>query len=126
MYTPLALHIHDNVLLERSLVRHAHLRRKSLVRSPSAAGARRGLLEHLINLLQAKALGLGNKEVRVDQAASAQRTPEEKHLGTEVAITGILTDQVGRDDGDELEASAHICTWRNGINIQYSRASWTR
>jgi len=78
------------------------------VRSPSGAGARRRLLKHLVNLLQAETLGLGNKEVRVDQAASAQRTPEEKHLGTEVGITGILTDQVRRDDGDELEGSARI------------------
>lgn len=81
VYTPLALYIHDNVLLEGSLIRHAHLRRKSLVRSPSGAGAWCRLLEHLVNLLQAETFGLGDKEVRVKQAASAERSPEEEDLG---------------------------------------------
>jgi len=49
-------------------------------------------------LFESKTLGLGNKEVGIDEAAEAKSTPEEEDAGTKVGLTG--TDQVGSDDRD--------------------------
>ncbi|KAI2255605.1 hypothetical protein LOZ10_005651, partial [Ophidiomyces ophidiicola] len=67
---------------------------------PLGRGARRGLLEHLVDLLQGETLGLRHQEVGVEEAEHAERAPEEEHLGAEIGLVGIH--EVGSDDGDDL------------------------
>ena len=58
-----------------------------------------GLLEHAVDLLEGKALGLWHEEVRVDECAGAETTPEEEDGRAEVGL--VRTDKVGSDDGDD-------------------------
>ncbi len=66
---------------------------------PLAAVARGRLLEHAIDLLETETLGLGDQEVRVDEAGGAQAAPEEEDLGAQVAVLGA--NHVGGDDADD-------------------------
>ena len=83
------------------LVDETHLVGEGRVGLPSSGGARSSLLHHLVDLLQGQALGLGDKEVGVDESASAERAPDEEHLGTEVALVSV--NHVRGDDGNDLE-----------------------
>lgn len=67
---------------------------------PFRGCARRGLLHHLVDLLEGEALGFGDEEVGVDEGAGAERSPDEEDLCAQVAA--ILVDHVGSDDGDDL------------------------
>jgi hypothetical protein len=58
----------------------------SRMRNPLGRVARRRLLKHKIDLLQAQTLGLGDKEVGEEYAGGAGRSPDEEHLGLQVAI----------------------------------------
>lgn len=69
------------------------------MRDPLGRGAGRRLLEHAVDLLEGQALGLGDEEIRVDEAGGAERAPDVEDLGAEVAL--VLVDHVRRDDGDD-------------------------
>jgi len=66
---------------------------------PFAGVAWRYLLEHSVDLLERKALGLGHQEVGEENADDAEGAPHEEDLGRQVGILGV--DQVRGDDGDD-------------------------
>jgi hypothetical protein len=66
---------------------------------PLGRSTRRSLSHHLVDLLKRQTLGLGNKEVGVDESNRAQSTPDEEDGGAEVTL--ILTDHVRGDDSDD-------------------------
>jgi hypothetical protein len=66
---------------------------------PLGRCTRRSLSHHLVDLLERQTLGLGNKEVGVDESSRAQSTPDEENGGAEVAL--INTDHVRGDDSDD-------------------------
>lgn len=70
------------------------------MRDPSGRGARVGLLQHAIDLLEGETLGFGHEEVGVDEADGAEGAPDEEDFGAEVAL--VLADHVRGDDGDDL------------------------
>lgn len=82
-----------------ALLAKTHLTSEGRVRNPLGGSAGSSLLHHLVNLLQSKALGLGNEEVGVDKGTSAKGAPEEEDLGAEVAL--IRVDHVWGDNGDD-------------------------
>lgn len=96
----LLLHRHLHLLDPVPLLRHTHLMRKCRVWHPLGRRAWRGLLKHAVDLLQRQAFGLGHEDVRVDEAAHAERAPEEEDAGAKVCFVGA--DEVGGDDGDDL------------------------
>lgn len=61
------------------------------------AGCR--LIKHLVNLLESKTLGFGDEEVGVDEGTCAKTSPNEEHLGLEVAL--VLSDHVRGNNGDD-------------------------
>lgn len=67
-------------------------------RLPGSGLSGAGLLQHLIDLLKGKTLGLGNKEVGIDKATSAEGSPQEEDAGAEVGF--VDTDQIRGDDGN--------------------------
>lgn len=69
------------------------------MRGPPGGLAGSGLLEHTVDLLESEALGLGYEEVRVDERASAETTPDEEDGRPEVAL--VWADHVRGDDGDD-------------------------
>lgn len=71
------------------------------MRDPSGRGARVGLLQHAVDLLEGETLGFGHEEVGVDEADGAEAAPDEEDLGAEVAL--VLADHVRGDDGDDLQ-----------------------
>lgn len=56
-------------------------------------------MKHLIDLLEGEALGLGHEQVSVNEAAGAERAPDVKDFGAEVALVGV--GHIGGDDGDD-------------------------
>jgi hypothetical protein len=84
-----------------ALLAKVHLARKRAVGLPLARSAGSRLLEHLVNLLESKTLGLGNEEVGEEEGNAAETSPHEEHVGAELG--GILTlgDEVGGDDTDD-------------------------
>jgi len=88
-------------LSDLTVLGHAHLVGEGSSGSPASRVTWGNLLKHLVNLLKRQTLGLRHKEVSVDASAGAQSTPDEEHLGTEVALTLGLADHVGSDGGDD-------------------------
>ena len=82
------------------LLSEAHVSGVGAVWHPLGRFTWSSLLEHAVNLLKGQSLGLGDEEVRVEEAAGAEGAPEKENLGSEVAL--ILTNQVGGDDCDDL------------------------
>jgi hypothetical protein len=80
-----------------------HLRREGRVWHPLVGGTWGSLLQHLVNLLQGQALGLGDEEVGEGEGDAAKGTPHEEDLSTEVGLSLLGSDQVGGDDTDDLE-----------------------
>jgi hypothetical protein len=78
---------------------HTHFVGESGSRFPAGRIARGNLLEHLVNLFQRKTLGFGHEEVGIDGRECAQRTPDEKDLGSKVAL--VLADHVRGDGSDD-------------------------
>jgi len=71
------------------------------VRNPLGGCAWGGLFQHAVDLLEGETLGLGDEDVRVDDAAEAEAVPEPEDLGTEVGISVGSADEVGSDNGDD-------------------------
>ena len=72
-------------------------------RFPSSRSPGGGLLEHSVDLLKRKSLGLGDEEEGVDEGASAETSPDEEDVGAEVALALTGADHVRGDDGNDLE-----------------------
>ena len=72
------------------------------MRHPLGRCTRRSLLQHAINLLEGKTLGLGDEEVGEGEGNEAQRTPHEVDLGAEIRVAFGGTDEVWGDDTDDL------------------------
>ncbi|KFZ08750.1 hypothetical protein V501_05831 [Pseudogymnoascus sp. VKM F-4519 (FW-2642)] len=85
-----------------SLLCEVHLGGEGGVGHPFVGGARGGLLEHLVDLLEGEALGLGDEEVGEGEGDAAEGAPHEEHLGAEVGLSRLLADEVGGDDCDDL------------------------
>lgn len=83
-----------------SLVCKTHISGEGGVRHPFAGVSWGGLLEHAVDLLERKTLGLGDEEVGVHEADGAEGAPDEEDLGAEVAFG--CADHVGGDDCDDL------------------------
>lgn len=73
--------------------------RESLVRLPLGRGSGSSLLHHLINLFERKSLGLGNKEITVDERSRAKTAPNEENGRFEVST--VLSDHVGSNDSND-------------------------
>lgn len=80
-------------------VTSAHGLGKGGVRPPLGGSSGGGLLHHLVDLLKRQTLGLGNKEVSVDQGTGAETSPDEEDGGLEVAT--VLADHVGGDNSND-------------------------
>lgn len=78
-----------------------HFRREGGVRPPLGRSPGRGLLQHLVDLLERQALGLGNEEVAVDQGRQAQSAPNEEDARLHVGVTLFGTDHIRGDDSDD-------------------------
>lgn len=72
---------------------------KGLGGDPASRGARSRLGHHLVDLLERETLGLGHEEVRVDEGAGAETTPDEEDGRLHVALVG--TSHVRGDDGND-------------------------
>ena len=88
-----------NVLHSR-LLSHAHLFGIGARGHPLGRLARGRLLEHAVDLLESKTLGLRDEEVGVDEADGAETTPKVEDLGAEVGP--VLVDQVRGDESTRL------------------------
>jgi hypothetical protein len=66
---------------------------------PLGGGTRSSLSHHLVDLLERQTLGLGNKEVGVDESSCAQSTPDEEDGRAKVTL--VSADHVGGDDSDD-------------------------
>lgn len=78
---------------------HAHLLGEGDMRLPACRCTRSRLGEHLVDLLEGQSLGLWDKEVRVDECACAQATPDPEDVRAEIAL--IRGGHVWGDDGDD-------------------------
>ena len=85
-------------VLDIGLLGHTHLVGKGGVRYPAGGLARCGLLEHAVDLLEGKALRLGDEEVGVHEAAGAQTTPDIENLSAKITL--IFVDHIRSYDGD--------------------------
>ena len=85
------------------LLGESHVGREGGMGLPLGGGPGRGLLHHLVDLLEGEPLGLRDEEVGVDEGAGAEGTPDEEHLGLEVAL--VLVNHVRSDDSDDLSQS---------------------
>lgn len=86
---------------------------------PLVGGAGGGLLEHLVDLLEGEALGLGDEEVGEGEGGAAEGAPHEEDLGAEVGLSLLGTDEVWGDDTDDLERLLVIC-----FVFLFSRIMW--
>jgi hypothetical protein len=118
--TPLNV-LHD-FGIESSLLCQTHLRSIRSMRLPLGRVDRGSLFHHAVNLLQRQTLGLVDKEVRIDEAERAERTPDEEDLGPKISL--VSSDHVRRDDGDNLTSCINI---RYGMcgKTQHLRSSTT-
>lgn len=85
-----------------TLFGETHLVCKGAVRYPFGAVTSISLLHHLINLLQAQALCLRDKEVGKGKGQAAERTPKEEDFGAKIRVARAGADEIGGDDGDDL------------------------
>lgn len=92
-----------------ALVGKVHLGGEGGVGNPFVRGARGGLLEHLVDLLEGEALGLGDEEVGEGEREAAEGTPHEEDLGAEVGLALLGSDEVWSDDTDNLESLLVFC-----------------
>jgi len=95
----LALNISNNLRVESTLLSETHISREGGVGSPLGGCAGSALLEHAVDLLERKTLGLWDEEVGIDEAENAEGTPDEEDLGTKVGL--ILGHHVRGDDGND-------------------------
>ena len=79
-----------------------HLSGEGGVGNPFVGGARGGLLQHLVDLLEGETLGLGDEEVGEGEGDAAEGAPHEEDLCAEVGLSLLSTDEVGGDDTDDL------------------------
>lgn len=78
---------------------HTLLGSECSVWAPCSGGTRSSLLHHPVNLLKRETLGLGNEEVRVHQAGSAETTPDKEDRGLHVTV--VSADHVRSNDGND-------------------------
>ncbi len=69
------------------------------MRDPPPRSPRRRLLQHAINLFETQALRLRHAKIRKQQTETTGTTPDEKNLGSQIAL--VLVHDVGCDDGDD-------------------------
>lgn len=81
------------------LLNHTHLMREGVVRLPIATGRGSSFLEHLIDLFQSKALGLGDEEIGEQQAKEKSTAPDEEDLDLEISF--VFVDHVWGDSSDD-------------------------
>jgi hypothetical protein len=93
------LYMYSNLVLQMPILNACLTSCEGSSWLPLGRGTRSGLLEHAVNLLEGKTLGLGDEEVGVDEGACAKTSPDEEDVGPEVALVGV--DHVGGDDGDD-------------------------
>jgi hypothetical protein len=86
------------------LIGKAHVRGESRVRHPLRGCTRGCLLQHAIDLLKGKTLGLGNEDVGEGERDEAQRAPHKVDLGAEVGIAFGSSDKIGGDNTDDLRS----------------------
>lgn len=85
-----------------ALLRQTHLARKRLVRFPRRRMPRVRFLHHLIDLLEAEPLSLGDEEVGEEGGEDAEGAPEEEDASAEVGVVFFGADEVGGDCCDDL------------------------
>jgi len=91
----------NDLRLQSSLVCDASLSRPSAVRHPRGGCTRSSLFQHAVDLLEGKALGLGNEDVSVDEAGSAEGAPDKEHAGLEVGLSRVAADHVWGDNSND-------------------------
>jgi hypothetical protein len=105
-----------------TLFGETHFLGEGAVCDPFGGCAGVGLFEHLVDLLERKTLGLGNKEVREGERDAAKGAPEEEDFWPHVGITGVSADKVWGDDCDDL--LFYVSKIRFGGDRQLSRATY--
>lgn len=117
-----------NVLLAK-----VHLRGESGGGLPLARGAGSSLLQHLVDLLEGKTLGLGHEEVGEEEGDAAERTPQEEDVGAQACGVGTVGHKVGSNDTDDavpepcflLLDAAFLECWRTGLTVGRGRKTDT-
>ena len=95
-----ALHILHNFRGQSALIRETHFGCESGVGHPFSGVAGCSLFQHAVDLFEGEALGFGDEDVGVEEAADAEGAPDEEDFGAEIAFVGV--DHVGGDDCDDL------------------------
>jgi len=95
--SPSLLDILDTVVLELTI--DLHRRCKGLMRNPLGRCTRSRLFEHAVDLLERQTLGLWDQEVRVDECAGTETTPDEEDGRLEVTL--VFTNHVWSNDGND-------------------------
>lgn len=91
-------------VLERNLnvlLVEVHVRSEGAVGLPLARSTGCGLLQHLVDLLKGKTLGLRNEKVCEEEGDAAKTAPHEEYVGAELRGVGSLGDEVGGNDTDD-------------------------
>jgi len=83
------------------LLGHTHLRGEGAVWHPFSTSHWSGLLQHSVDLLQGKTLGLRDEEVCVEEAHDAERSPEEENLWSEVDAAASCGSDVWGNNCDD-------------------------
>jgi hypothetical protein len=99
-------------VLERNLnvlLAKVHVRSEGAVGLPLARGTGSSLLQHLVDLLKSKTLGLGDEEVGEEEGDAAKTAPHEEHVGAELGGVGTFGNEVGGDDGDDAVPEPMTC-----------------
>lgn len=68
---------------------------------PSSRSTWSSLFQHTIDLFEGKTLGFRDQDISVDEAGSAEGTPEEEDLSTEIGLALVLAEEVRSDDSDD-------------------------
>jgi hypothetical protein len=94
----------DVDILKRNLnvlLAEVHVRSESGGGLPLARSAGCSLLQHLVDLLEGKTLGLRNEEVGEEEGDAAKTSPHEEDVGAELGRVRSVSDEVGGDDGND-------------------------
>jgi hypothetical protein len=83
------------------LLAQVHVLCESGVGLPLARGTGSSLLQHLVDLLEGKTLGLRDEEVSEEEGDAAKTSPHEEDVGAELGRVGSVGDEVGSDDGND-------------------------
>ena len=113
-----------------AFVGEAHFLGESGVRHPVLGCTRRGLFQHLVDLLERKALRLRNKEIGKGKGDAAERSPQEEDFRTKVRISRTIINEVRSNGSDDLKKQSALMVMESvsiiNLCLHSSRTSLTQ